>query len=475
MLHQVALVLREHCRIEVPALMVVGVSGGPDSLCLMHALHALGHRPIIAHVDHQLRSESAVEAAAVETAAASLGLQFVMQRADVRAHARSRALSIESAARELRYEFLFAEARRHAAHAVAVGHTADDQVETVLMHLIRGAGMAGLKGMSYRSVLPQFDTDIPLIRPLLGTWRSATIDYCASFSLAPHHDWSNDSLEYFRNRVRHELLPILESYNPRVRMALWRTAETLASDLALVEERVTGAWHQTVLRQTSDFVCFDALELARQSTPLRRRLILMAAEHLLPTVETSFSALEGAADSIADDAPARLDLGGGLTMSREADALYVSLGGQSLPFEQWPQMQPESVGIPQLQALSVPLANGWQFTADYLSAVESPMELITRSGDGLRVCLDADSLPAPLELRPPRPGDRLRPLGLQGHSLKLSDLFVNAKLPARARPRWPLLCSGQTIIWVPGFRPAEAYRLRKETRQVARFAVTSAT
>ncbi|MFH1183961.1 MAG: tRNA lysidine(34) synthetase TilS [Chloroflexota bacterium] len=475
MLHKVALVLREYCRIEAPALMVVGVSGGPDSLCLMHALHALGHRPIIAHLDHELRSESAVEAAAVETEAASLGLHFVMQRADVRAHARSRALSIEAAARELRYEFLFTEARRHAAHAVAVGHNADDQVETVLMRLIRGAGMTGLKAMSYRSVLPQFDTDIPLIRPLLGIWRSETVDYCASNSLAPHHDRSNDSLEYFRNRVRHELLPALESYNPRVRLALWRTAETLASDLALVEERVTGAWHQTVLRQSSDFVCFDALELARQSVPLQRRLILAAAEHLRPAVETSFSALEGAADFVADASSSRLDLGGGLTVFREADAIYVSLGRQSLPFEQWPQMRPDSVRLPQLKALSVPLANGWRFTADYVSAAESPMQLIPRGGDGLRVYLDADTLPAPLELRPPHAGDRFQPLGLQGHSQKLSDFFVNAKLPARARRRWPLLCSGQTLIWVPGFRPAEAFRLRKETRQVACFAVTPAT
>ena len=475
MLNEVALVLREHCRINAPALMVVGVSGGPDSLCLMHVLHALGHRLIVAHVDHQLRPEAAVEAAAVNTAAASLGLEFVMRRADVRALARSKGLSIEAAARELRYEFLFTQARRHAANAVAVGHIADDQVETVLMHLIRGAGTAGLRGMSYRSVLPQFDAELPLVRPLLGTWRSETVGYCASNSLAPQHDRSNDSLEYFRNRVRHELLPALESYNPRVRLALWRSAEILTSDLALVEERVMDAWQHTVLRQSNHHVCFDAQELARQSIPLQRRLILAAAALLLPAAEISFSQLQGAADFIADASSSRSDLGGGLTLIREADAVYVSLRGQSLPIEHWPQMPADSVGIPQRKALSVSLANGWNFTADYVSAVESPLELIPGGGGGLRVCLDADSLPVPLELRPPRPGDRFQPLGLHGHSQKLSDFFVNAKLPARARRHWPLLCSGQTLIWVPGFRPAEAFRLRKETQQVACFAVTHAT
>jgi len=472
MLQKIALTLREQCRVEPPALIVVGVSGGPDSLCLMHVLHTLGYQVIVAHVDHQLRAESAAEAAAVETAAAAAGLPFVMQRVDVRAHAQSKGLSIEAAARELRYTFLFEQARRQLAQAVAVGHTADDQAETVLMHLIRGAGMSGLRGMSYLSMLHQFDAAIPLVRPLLGTWRSETVEYCCSKSLAPHYDRSNDSLEYFRNRVRHELIPTLESYNPRVREALWRTAETLAADLALLQERVADAWQQSVLRQSREFVCFDAAELVRQSVSLQRRLILAAAEHVLPEAEISFAALERAAGFIADPSLTHLDLGGGLALYREAGAIYMSLGKQSLPREEWPQMTHDSVAIPHRTPVTVPLADGWQFTVDYVPAGGLPLELIPTGKDTFHACLDADSLPAQLELRPAHPGDRFQPLGLQGHSQKLSDFFVNAKLPARARSRWPLLCSIETIVWVPGFRPAEPFKLRRETRHAACFAVS---
>ena len=472
MLNKVGSALREHCGTEPGALIVVGVSGGADSLCLMHLLHALGYPLVVAHFDHQLRAESADDAAAVESAARALGLPFAQQRADVRAHARSSGLSIEDAARQLRYAFLFTEARARQAHAVAVGHTADDQVETVLMHLIRGAGTAGLKAMSYRSVLHMFDPNTPLLRPMLGIWRRETLDYCQSHALVARHDRSNDSVEYFRNRVRHELIPALESYNPRVREALWRTAEIAASDLALVGEHVDQAWRQTVQRQGRGFVCFDAGELGAASVPLRRRLFLKAAEELMPAAETSFAALDRAADFVLADASSHLDMGGGLTLTREAGAIFLSIGEQSLPVDAWPQMQEQCVMLQRGIPITVSLANGWQFSAAYMPAAGTAMELIQKPADRLRVCLDADSLPVQLELRPPHAGDRLQPLGLLGHTQKLSDLFVNEKLPVRARGHWPLVCSGETIIWVPGFRPAERFRLKEDTRQAACLAVS---
>lgn len=471
-LEDIASVLRRQCRIEPGVLMVVGVSGGPDSLCLLHVLHALGHDVLVAHLDHQLRPESAAEAVAVEATASALGLPFIAERVDVGAHARSEGLSVEEAARELRYEFLFGQARAHSAQAVAVAHTADDQIETVLMHLIRGGGMAGLRGMSYRSVLPHFDEAIPLVRPLLGTWRHETVEYCWANSLRPLHDRTNESLEFFRNRVRHELIPLLESYNPRVRAALWRTAETLGADLALVEERVAAAWKQAVLRQAEDFVCFDGTELARQPIPLQRRLILRAAERLRPALETGFAGLERAAVFIADASSSRLDLGGGLTLLRQADGIYVSVGERSLPRDDWPQINEDLVTIPVHESVTVSLAGDWRFTASYMPASDPSVRGVPGREDPFRACLDADSLPGQLELRPPRPGDRFRPLGLQGHSQKLSDFFVNAKLPARARARWPLLCSGQILVWVPGFRPAEDFRLRESSQRAACFAVS---
>lgn len=467
MLNRVASILREHCQVEPGDLIVVGVSGGPDSLCLVHVLHALGVRLVAAHFDHQLRAESAEDAAAVKLTAANLGIPFAQERADVRAFAQSEGISIEDAGRDLRYAFLFGEARARKAHAVAVGHTADDQVETVLMHLIRGAGTAGLKGMSYRSVLPAFDPNIPLLRPLLGTWRSETLEYCESEGLSPRYDRSNDSAEYFRNRVRHELIPLLESYNPRAREALWRTAEIAASDLALVDEHVSLAWRHIVRQEQPRFIRLDSTQLEATSASLCRRLVLRAAQRLMPDAELGFAALDLATAFVSDSASSQLDLGGGLVLTREAGTIFVSIGKQSLPLDEWPQMQEDQVVLPDGLPAAVSLANGWAFTSTYGPAGSSPLDSIHNDADRLSVCLDADTLPAHLELRRPRPGDRFHPLGLGGHSQKLSDVFVNAKLPRRARGKWPLVCSGEQIIWVPGFRPAEEFKLKNSTRHAA--------
>ena len=129
-------------------------------------------------------------------------------------------LSLEEAARILRYRFLFAQARSEGAEVVAVGHTADDQVETVLMHFLRGAGLPGLKGMAGRTILPEFDPKIPLVRPILHLWRSETEAYCQEHGLQPVYDPSNRDETYFRNRLRHSLIPELEKYNPRFKNTL---------------------------------------------------------------------------------------------------------------------------------------------------------------------------------------------------------------------------------------------------------------
>ena len=143
------------------------------------------------------------------------GLSFVLGCTDVSALAEEQKLSIEEAARVARYRFLFEQARQLKAQAVAVAHNADDQVETVLMHLLRGAGLGGLKGMPYRAILPVWDEAIPLVRPLLGVWRSEIEVYCRQHSLEPIEDASNQDTTFFRNRLRHQLLPTLQEYNPQ--------------------------------------------------------------------------------------------------------------------------------------------------------------------------------------------------------------------------------------------------------------------
>jgi tRNA(Ile)-lysidine synthase len=157
---------------------------------------------------------------------------------------------------------------------------------------------------------------------------------------------------------------------------------------------------------------------------------------------------------------------------RDPGAVQVSLRPEPLPIADWPQLPRQSADVPQGIAVRVPLADGWHFSARYQLVSGSALELIPREDDAFHACLDADRLPDRLELRWPRRGDRFQPLGLSGHTQLLSDSFVNAKLPRRARAHWPLLCSGDRLVWVPGVRPDEAFKLTANTRRAARFAVS---
>ena len=165
MLDNIESILREECGLNKDQPIIAGVSGGPDSLCLMNILRSAGYRVIVAHFNHKLRPDSDADANVVEQTASRLNLASVIESGDVRGFAEDERLSIEEAARGMRYRFLMAQARRFKAQAVAVGHTADDQVETVLMHFLRGAGLSGLKGMTHRTVIKTFDPEIPIVRP----------------------------------------------------------------------------------------------------------------------------------------------------------------------------------------------------------------------------------------------------------------------------------------------------------------------
>ena len=306
-------ILRDQCGLDPARPVLAGVSGGPDSLCLLDILHAAGYRVIVAHFNHQLRPEASQEAESVSARAGSLGLSFETDSADVRAYAEAHGLSLEEAARLLRYQFLFAAARQHAAQAVAVGHTADDQVETVLMHFLRGAGLAGLKGMEYRMLLPLFDRQIPLVRPLLSLWRADTEAYCREHALEPHYDASNADQAFFRNRLRHALLPELEKYNPRFKESVWHTAQALQGDYSALQEILEAAWKSVVLDTGKDWVAFDQAGLAALSSGMRRNLIRRAAESLRPdSRDFGFAALKRAADFAATARGKQIDFVNGL-------------------------------------------------------------------------------------------------------------------------------------------------------------------
>ena len=474
MFENIETILSEQCGLVKDRHVIAGVSGGPDSLCLLGILRDAGYRVIVAHFNHKLRLESDVDANAVEKAASGMNFASVIESGDVREYASQEKISLEDAARKMRYRFLMAQAKKFNAQAVAVGHTAEDQAETVLMHLLRGAGLAGLKGMPYRTVLPMFDPNIPVVRPLLDVWREETVVYCATRGLRPQHDASNHSLDFFRNRVRNLLIPSLETYNPRIKDVLLRTSRTLASDYELISGLVDEAWQAGVVHETMNYVSFDVSSITKQPLGLQRHLLRRAIELIHPDgFDVDFAMLERATTFIAAGKGSRMDLNGGLHLVREGYLVYVLSGSVTLPVERWPQMPVDSQTISLKIPCSITLSAGWKLTCERWDRPTLAKEQAHANDNPYQVWVDANGISDALELRARQDGDRFEPLGMEGHEMKISDFFINNKLPQRARDRFPLLCMGEKVIWVPGYRPSHSFRLTEGTRQALYFSMTN--
>ena len=443
--------------------LVVGVSGGPDSLCLLDLLHQAGYSVIVAHLDHGLRPESADEARGVGLIADSLGVPFV---SDVRIVKESPGSSNEEVARNARYEFLFQQAAEYGAQAVVVGHNADDQAETILMHLLRGSGLDGLKGMRPFSLPNPWSNKIPLLRPLLKTWRTEIEEYCQQRGLEPYQDSSNANTKFFRNRLRHELIPLLDDYVPGVAKRLWQMADVLAEDQAVLEEIVAAAKNQSLHARESGYVSFDARVLRYQPLAIQRRLIRWAVTQLRSEIrDLDFAAVERALTpltTLKPVTPKQLDLSLGLRAFSEGDLLYIADFAADLPNVAWPQLDVEiQLEIPG----QIELANGWHLQAEIVQDVENDREHALENANPLRAWLDLGDSDAILNIRPRRPGDGFQPFGMGGKSSKISDFMINQKIPARARQHWPLVCLGDAIAWVAGYRIGNGFSINPKTRR----------
>jgi tRNA(Ile)-lysidine synthase len=449
------------CYLAPDKPLVVGVSGGPDSLALLDALVRLGLSLRVAHFDHQLRAESAAEAAQVAQMAAQRGVPYELGQGDVAAMARAERRSLEESARELRYRFLFDCARRSGAQAVAVAHTADDQVETVLMHLLRGAGLSGLKGMTPISHLPVWDAHIPLARPLLGVWRCDVEAYCQAEGLNPLQDASNQSDDFFRNRLRHTLLPELERYNPQVKASLLRTANALAGDWEALEAVLDQAWAALAVDCRVGRCSVARLTLANLPLGLQRAALRRMATLVRPDLrDLDFASVARAVDFITQPTRSRrLQLPQGLRLEWEEERLALVDGAAPLPFEpSWPQLAAGQAA--QLAPGGVaPLAGGWRLRAEVGDPPVDP-----HAAGPEEAWLDCDALALPLQVRSARVGERFQPLGMGGRSQKLSDFWINARVPHAARAAWPLVCVGERVVWVVGHRMAEWARLQPASR-----------
>lgn len=459
---------REKCQLTPDQPILVGVSGGADSMALMVGLHELGYRLVIAHLDHGIRAESAGDADFVQAAAESLGLPFVRTRIDVLKWAEDTGQSLEEAAREVRYSFLFEQAREQHAQGVAVAHQADDQVETVLMHFLRGAGLAGLSGMPYRKVMPIWDAEIPLVRPLLDVWREDVERYLSEKGVTPRFDESNLDRTYFRNRLRHELIPNLETYNPQFRQVLHRTAAVLAGEEGFLDELTQAAWKLSLINMGQGSVLLSKPVFQQYAVSIQRRLLRQAVSKLRPDLrDVGFEVIERALTFIdAPDGVKTLDMAARVDLTLLDEMLVIKAwetdlpdsGRALLPYPEFRADLPEGG--------SVPLRNSWQLETELLPDLPEDPPAQAAACPSNEVWLDADRLAFPLVVRGWQEGERWQPLGMDGHSQKLSNFFINEKAPEHLRGIWPLVCSGDQVIWVAGLRPAESAKVSGETKRV---------
>ncbi len=443
--------------------VLVAVSGGPDSVALLHLLVRL--RPMLeldlgmAHYDHGLRgADSRGDADFVADLARSLDLPCHLGRGEVKAAAHRDKVSLQMAARKLRLQFLQDTRRRHAYTRLALGHTADDQVELFWLRLLRGAGLEGLKGM-----WPA--TPGGLVRPLLAVGKAPLLAWLEQEALPYRVDASNLSRAYLRNRVRLDLLPHLtRSYNPRLAQTIWRTQTLHQEDERLLARDANAAWDRLAQRLAPDCFALDLDQFFSLEPGLQRRVLRLGVAEIGGEVTLTAAQVASLVNL------ARSERSGGL----------ISLGEKG---EKGGNVQVARAGtrLHLMKALSEP-PRGATCLPDCPGEVESPAGWrwrLTR-----RACradapwpppevawLDPDRLTLPLMARFRQPGDRFWPQGAPGPK-KLQDFLVDAKIPHWLRPHLPLVAAAGEIVWVAGLRVADPMKLLPASRERLEITVT---
>lgn len=453
--------IAEHRLILKGGKLVVAVSGGPDSVCLLHILvglrEKLGITLHVAHLNHELRGdESAADARYVAELARRLDLPCTVERRDVKAYQQSKRLSLEEAAREVRYRFMAEVAEATGAQAVAVGHTLDDHIETILMHLIRGSGTRGLRGLQPSSTWRFGKLALTVIRPLLEVSRKETAAYCRRRRLKPRLDTSNLSLSPLRNRIRQQLIPLLESYNPQVSEALLRTARIAADDLAVLEEDALKMGRK-IIKEQKNTVILDKERFISLPTALQRHLLRASMEKLLGNLmDVESRHIEEIMTSLHKPAGKIITLPDGLAFAIEYDRYL--LGRDPAALSPFPSLETEYV----LQIPGITALPGWQVKADVMKR-----EPVTEENNGWTAYFDLDRTGDKLTVRRRRPGDRFQPLGMS-QPKKLNEFMIDSKIPQAWRQRVPIVCSPEQIIWVAGWRIDERVKVTTDTNQFLR-------
>lgn len=445
--------IQKHHMIKPGEVVLVAVSGGPDSVALLHLLHRMAEEGDftihVAHLNHMFRgAEADADADFVSSLAVMYGLPATIESIDVPAFRAGTGLSAQAAARDVRYGFLLRTAERHGAGKIALAHHADDQAETILMNFMRGAGTGGLKGIA-----PVRDN--LFIRPLLSVRRAQIEEYCHDMGLPTRMDASNAKPVYLRNRVRMDLLPYLaNNYNGGIVEALLRQAEICREEDAYLHEQACDAYDAARVSLPEGGIGLLRTGIKQMPLAILRRVLRMIWRDLTGAErDLSFAHVEYMAG--LHDAGARFYLPGGITavLSYQSLDFYTTVEEHQVGFYQHPINVPGVTYIPELQMV----LHTTLLTAEHtLKPALLPLN---------EAFLDLAKMPSQLYVRQRLPGDVFQPYG-QKLPMKLKNFFINQKIPRNVRDTFPLICTTKDIIWVAGLRVGEKWKITENTENI---------
>lgn len=426
--------------------VVAAVSGGPDSVAMLDCLLRLGYRPTVAHLHHGLRGEEAdADEDFVRRLAGTHNLPIHVKRVDAAAIAGERGISIEEAGRFARYLFFWDVMGQTGCARTALAHHRDDQAETVLMHMLRGSGPEGLKGMAPIR-------DGVFIRPMLYVSRDEILAYCAERRLKYRTDATNTDTGYRRNSIRHELLPRLTEYNPRIREALCRTAEIMWEEDACMAE-YGGKLYGELAALADGRISLPIDRLLAVPVAMRRRILRQAVSTTGSVRDVGYDHIEGILGLIAGPGSA-VQLPGGIRAEIRGKELQFSTEGTE------EICQPYEYDLPVPGSVIVPEA-GVRIACEKAAVPYF---------DEHTVCVDADKIRGPLRVRNRRRGDRFFPYNGPG-SKKLKDFLIDEKIPRAKRDRIPLITDDQGILWVAGLRTADPCKVDDTTKRLLKLSI----
>jgi tRNA(Ile)-lysidine synthase len=457
--------IHENSMLAYGSRILVGVSGGPDSVALLHVLIELaetfGYEVGVAHLNHGMRGESANrDADFVESLAKKRNVPYCGERIDLFEICKHTGKGLEEAGRDARYEFFGKTADRFGYDRIAVGHHLEDDAELILMNIIRGSGPTGMAGIA--------PVRGRIVRPLIDCSRGEIMSFLRSEKIEYVHDRTNDDTRFHRNHVRHYLIPALERYNPRVVENLHRLGRISALENEWAEGLVAPVFDGAAAARENGRLVIDISRITACHPAVKRRVVRKAVFEVKGDLKRiGFGHIDAVMDLIhkADpsgqlDLPDRIQvmrIGDHLVFTAETSPLRRSgIDGRSsrLEYEYEVTEEQAASGLIRIEE------TGAQILFNRL-----PMEHIHDFPAGDAAAFDWDTLQFPLSMRSMRPGDRFTPLGMSG-TQKLKDFFINNKVPADKRGRIPVLTSGGQVVWITGMRMDDRFKITANTTTV---------